>query len=301
MFKCFLANCAFRSTVSLGCLLAGWVLATPPSAHANSRFQTNGVNLYQETSPTPHTLHPTALITADAPAPKQIASRFPDDPLNSPFPIPWPWILETQEEFSDQGTTGQRYYRSQALVSPDGQYAAYTRISLMATPALHESKVTSVMFLENLQTGKLQVIKANSPVAKHLSNLEQVEETPGIMSILMPVSWSANGDRLLSRQLEGFFSTSDVTDYGVIWERNTNQTTTVTPTPNPQAHETAILLGWNNPHGDQVLFRSGMLGAENWPTVAVTPQGEIQLAHGEQSVTYGQLVTHSWTGSQSLP
>ncbi|MEA5509690.1 hypothetical protein VB715_07925 [Crocosphaera sp. UHCC 0190] len=295
MFKRFLAHQWFPSTISAGCLLTGWLLATPLSVHAETNFIPPEMDYGVETVSLESSL---AQFEGET---ESQSSTVPNDPLDSPFPVPWQWLIETQQEFSSKGTVGQRYYRSQALLSPDGQYAAYTRISMIATPELHESQATSVMFLENLQTGELQVIRPDSPLAKHLHDGENPENEPGIMSILIPVSWSSNGDRLLSRQMEGFFSTSDVTDYAVIWERDTNQTTTVTPTPKPQDHQTAILLGWNDNNGNEVLFRSGMLGDEDWPVVAVTPQGNTLLAKDADSVTYGQLVTRSWTGSQILP
>ncbi|MGB5595963.1 MAG: hypothetical protein WBM32_18540 [Crocosphaera sp.] len=294
MFKRFLAHQRCYFTLSLGYLLSGWLLATPLSVHAqpNSILTEQGDELKN------------VLIDSDIPInPIETAfdaSTVPNDPLDSPFPVPWQWIIETQQEFRDQGVEGNRYYRSQALVSPDGKYAAYTRIQMVAASELYQSQVTSVVFLENLETGELQVIRADSPLAKYLLESYAHEDISGLISVLMPISWSAKGDRLLSRQLEGFFNTSDVTDYGVIWERESNETTTLTPVQNPHDHETAILLGWNDDNGEQVLFRSGSLGDEDWPLVAVTDEGDTLLATDADSVTYGQFVTRSWTGSQIL-
>jgi hypothetical protein len=225
-------------------------------------------------------------------------SSIPSDPLNSPFPIPWEWIWKTQAEFSEKGSSGLRYYRSPALVSPDGQYAAYTRIQMDVEPEFYRSRIASVMFLENLQTGELKIIRAASPLAKHLAEATAGEELSGAMSVLIPVSWSANGDRLLSRQVEGFLSTSDVSDYAVIWERQTQQTTTLSP--NNSEEEMAILLGWSHLDPDRILFRAGVLGEEDWSIWAVAPNGQTFLASEKDSITYGQQVTHSWTGVQAL-
>ncbi len=294
MFKRFLAHQRCHFTLSIGCLLSGWLLATPLSVHAQPNSilteqvdEVKTVSIDSEISTNP-------IETAFD------ASTVPNDPLDSPFPVPWQWIVETQQEFRDQGVQGNRYYRSQALVSPDGKYAAYTRIHMVAASELYQSQVAGVVFLENLETGELQVIRADSPLAKYLLENNAQEDISGLISVLMPISWSAKGDRLLSRQLEGFFNTSDVTDYGVIWERESNETTTLTPVQNPHDHETAILLGWNDDNGEQVLFRSGSLGDEDWPLVAVTDEGDTLLATDADSVTHGQLVTRSWTGSQIL-
>jgi len=45
------------------------------------------------------------------------------------------------------------------------------------------------MFLENIQTGELQVIRAKSPIALYLEEAgENSEEMAGVISLLMPVS-----------------------------------------------------------------------------------------------------------------
>ncbi len=280
--------------VSLSCLLTGLLLSLSPSVQAQSDnvmknvAHTSSTFLFQPSLP---------VLDTDA-DPDTMTAPFADDPLNSPFPIPWNWILKSQEEVSDKGGSGLRYYRSPSLVSPDGKYAAYARIQMQAESDLFRSRVTSVLFLENLQTGELRIIRAESPIANHLLEAEPDEESAGIISVLIPVSWSANGDRLLSRQVEGFFSTSDVSDYGVIWDRQTHRTTTLSPQESEEA--IAILLGWDQRHPDQVLFRAGLLGEEEWPVLSVTLNGQTAIATEPDSVTYGQLVTHSWTGSQAL-
>jgi hypothetical protein len=87
------------------------------------------------------------------------------DPLDSPHPIPWNWVLATHAELCASNSSGVRYYRSQSLLSPDGQYAAYSRIQMEGQPELYQSRVTSVVFVENLQTGDLRTITPSSPWA----------------------------------------------------------------------------------------------------------------------------------------
>jgi hypothetical protein len=232
------------------------------------------------------------------PQPQFNAPTAAEDPLNSAYPVPWNWILQTQAEFTEKGGSGLRYYRTPALVSPDGQYAAYTRIQMQVESELYRSRVTSVMFLENLQTGELRVIRAASPIADHLSGAAVSGEMPGIISILMPVSWSANGERLLSRQFEGFLSTSDATDYAVIWERSANRTFTLSP--DRTDYTTAVLLGWSDTNPERVLFRAGILGEEQWLNWSVALSGQTALASQDNSIVYGQLLTRSWTGGQDL-
>ncbi|MGK7873385.1 MAG: hypothetical protein AB4426_08745 [Xenococcaceae cyanobacterium] len=209
------------------------------------------------------------------------------DPLDSPHPIPWNWIMKTYSEFSEKGSSGLRYYRSPSLISPDGQYAAYSRIQMQADPELFRNCVTSMMFLENLQTGDLQTITPSSSLADNLFDSNQEADMLGKMSILIPVSWSENGNRILSRQFEGIFGTSDASDYAVIWDRHSNRTTTLTPNRVPYTH--AVLLGWSQTDPNQVLFRAGILGEEQWSVWSVDLNGKTVLASKDEPIVFKKL------------
>jgi hypothetical protein len=219
------------------------------------------------------------------------------DPLNSPHPVPWEWVMKTYTELTASGKTGIRYYRSPSLISPDGNYAAYSRISIEVLPELYRTRVSSVMFLENLHTGHLQTVTASSPLADNPFNSNEEAELPGAISILIPVSWSADGNRLLSRQFEGLFSTSDASDFAVIWDRVSNTSKTLAPVR--VQYSNAILLGWDDKNHDQVLFRAGILGDENWGVWAVDMKGETKSASQEQPKIFGELIQQVWAGPQT--
>ncbi len=220
------------------------------------------------------------------------------DPLNSPYPVPWNWVMKTYEDISSQEGSGVRYYRSHSLLSPDGEYAAYSRIQMQVQPELYHSQVSSVMFLENLRTGKLQEVKASSPLALHLL-LRGKSATPGIISILSPIGWSKSSDRLLARQFEGFFNTSDVSDYAVIWHRYKNQTTTLAPAQTYHDHAMSILLGWSQTDPDRVVFRVGELGDEHWQMWTVAENGQTTPAPSiEQPIVFGLRQMKLWAGEQ---
>jgi len=219
------------------------------------------------------------------------------DPLDSPHPIPWSWVLASHAEISTSNSSGTRYYRSPSLVSPDGQYAAYSRIQMQGQPELYRSRVTSVMFVENLHTGDLRTITASSPLAGNPLVGNEEADLPGTISILIPVSWSKSGDRLLARQFEGLFSTSDASDYAVIWDRQQNLTSTITP--GRIQYSSAVLLGWSQTNPNQVLFRAGEMGDERWPVWAVDLGGQTILAHQDQPIIYGQVVNQVWAGPQA--
>lgn len=221
------------------------------------------------------------------------------DPLGSPHPIPWNWVMTTYADVSSNRGFGLRYYRSQSLVSPDGNYAAYSRIQMQVQPELYHSRVSSVMFVENLQTGELQAIAATSPLADNPFVAGEDADRPGNISILTPVGWSETGDCLLSRQFEGLFSSSDASDFAVIWNRQQNRSSTVAPSQTEYNHEISILLGWSQTEPDQVLFRAGNLGDEQWPLWAVADDGKTVAATDvDRPLVFGQWLNQVWGGPQ---
>lgn len=229
--------------------------------------------------------------------PEMTPSGLQLDPLDSPHPIPWNWVLTTHAELSASGQSGVRYYRSPALVSPDGLYAAYTRIQMDGEPELYKSRVSSVMFVENLKTGDLHTVTAASPLSDSPLAANEEAEMPGIISILIPVSWSRLSDRLLSRQFEGLLGTSDASDFAVIWDRDHNRTATLAP--DCIEYSAAILLGWSQIKPDHVLFRAGEMGDENPPIWAVGLNNQTTLAQEEKPMIYGQQVNQVWAGPQA--
>lgn len=224
------------------------------------------------------------------------------DPIGSPHPIPWNWIQATQESISSKGRSGVRYYRSVPVVSPDGRYAVYSRVQLEVQPDMYNSRVSSVLFIEDRQTKKLRVVSSTSAVNDPLlkvnvssPNSNSQGNSQGTITVFVPVSWSEKGDRFLARKFEGYLNTSDVTDRAVIWNRTNNQSHHVTPAQDEHQHEIAVLLGWNKTQPDQVLFRTGELGDEEWPVMAVSYDGTtVAATEADQPVTYGQKVKELW-------
>ncbi len=220
------------------------------------------------------------------------------DPIGSPHPIPWNWVMTTHVDVSSKSDSRLHYYRSPSLVSPNGKYAAYSRIQMDVQPELYRSRVSSVMFVEDLQTRELQVIKATSPLGNN-SLVAAANAVPGAISILTPVSWSKTSDRLLARQFEGLFSSSDASDFAVIWYQQQNRTSTVAPSQAQYNHEISILLGWSQIDPDQVIFRAGNLGDEQWPLWAVAGNGQTVAATDvDQPMVFGKLLNQVWSGPQ---
>jgi hypothetical protein len=117
---------------------------------------------------------------------------------------------------------------------------------------------------------------------------------------LVPVSWSQKGDRFLARKFEGLFNTADASDEAVIWDRQRNNTNSIAPAQEAYEYDTAVLLGWSKTQPDQVLFRAGKLGDEDWPLVQVSSDGKTVTTSSEtdQPMTYGQKLTNVWGDPQ---
>ncbi|HLO84777.1 MAG TPA: hypothetical protein VK203_07160 [Nostocaceae cyanobacterium] len=235
--------------------------------------------------------------------PPSDVDAIPADPIGSPHPIPWKWIMVTQETVGAKGGSGVRYYRSVPVISPDRKYAVYSRVQMEVKPEMYNSRVSSILFVQDMQTKRLRVMAATStydPLLKRPA-APQDEPTEGKIGVLVPVSWSQKGDRFLARQFEGIFNTADATDSAVIWDRQKNHASTVAPAQAADEHEKiAILLGWSKSQPENVLFRAGELGEENWPLVQVAIDGKtVQMTQdGDQPITFGEIVTPVWAEPQ---
>ncbi|BAZ27889.1 hypothetical protein NIES4074_03170 [Cylindrospermum sp. NIES-4074] len=226
-------------------------------------------------------------------------SQTAADPIGSPHPIPWKWILVTQETVGGNGGSGVRHYRSVPVVSPDRKYAVYSRVQLEVKPEMYNSRVSSVLFVQDMQTKRLRVMATTSAVSDPLlqASVESAEQpdTNGTIGVLVPVSWSEKGDRFLARRFEGIFNTADSTDQAVIWDRQQNNINTVAPAQEESDHEKiSILLGWSKNQPDHVLFRTGELGDEDWPLVKVSSDGKTVNVTTDQPITFGERVTPVW-------
>ncbi|MEC4817309.1 MAG: hypothetical protein SAK29_29165 [Scytonema sp. PMC 1069.18] len=221
------------------------------------------------------------------------------DPIGSPHPIPWTWIQNTQQTVASKSGSGVRYYRSVPVISPDGRYAIYSRVQIEVKPEMYNSRVNSVLFVEDRQTKQLRVVSSTSanirdPLLK-TSLSSPNRESHGTIAVLVPVSWSEKGDRFLARKFEGAMNTSDVTDHAVIWNRQNKQSQTITPSQQQYKHEIAVLLGWSKERPTNVLFRAGEMGQEKWPKLTVTYDGTtVAATDADQPVTFGEKVKNIW-------
>ncbi|MBD2493827.1 hypothetical protein [Nostoc sp. FACHB-280] len=269
----------------------------------NSVVGSSGLNRIPGIEPIPQT--PESGSTDDLPAMEAPSEEQAEqvDPIGSPHPIPWKWIVATQEAIGSKGNSGVRYYRSVPVVSPDGKYAVYSRVQMEIQPEMYNSRVSSTMFVEDRETKKLRVMASTSEIKdpllhRQVAPPEQMQEN-GKIGVLVPVSWSEKSDRFLARKFEGVFNTGDATDRAVIWDRQKNHTNTVAPARQDDEHEKiAVLLGWSKNQPDHVLFREGEMGEEDWPLVQVATDGKtVNTNDTDQPVTFGEH-KEVWSGPQ---
>jgi hypothetical protein len=216
------------------------------------------------------------------------------DPLNSPHPIPWNWVMVTAQS-TIASAAKLHYYRSQSLISPDGVYAAYSRIQMQVGAEFFHSRVSSVLFVENLKTGDLQAITPTAPLADNPFMPEE-DRLQGSISIVIPVSWSETGSHLLAREFESLFCSDMASDYAVIVNLPEQRVSTIAPTRIQYTY--AVLLGWSASHPTQALFRVGELGNDLWHLWTVDVSGQTLPAQDDRPVTFGQSVSSVWMGPQ---
>jgi hypothetical protein len=229
-----------------------------------------------QSSRTPLSLVQTASSTFH-PAPVNVSASAlqNQDPLNSAYPIPWAAIWENQTKATQSGKVLTLKYLSGTVTSPDGQRQAHSEINLQVNPELTQSYVSSNLIIADAKGSVLQRI----PSTMHLGG-ERVKETTaipvGTLSILMPATWSEDGQQLLTRQFEAVLGSDVASDYALVWDKKTQTVKTVTPTP--QNYDTAILLGWSPHNPDRVLFRTTILGEQQTNLVAVVTQDGTTIA-----------------------
>ncbi|MBW4652257.1 MAG: hypothetical protein KME20_04295 [Kaiparowitsia implicata GSE-PSE-MK54-09C] len=219
------------------------------------------------------------------------------DPLNSPFPIPWSWVQATQSGATQPGASRLRYYRTPALVSPTGDYAAYSRFQMRVEADFAQSCVSSVLFVENLRNGELQTVTAESPFADNPFSDSDDAAQPGTIAMLLPIAWSETGDRILAREFESRFGSGLASDFAVVWHRATGKACTFAPSG--VQYSNAILLGWSQVTPQQVLFQAGMIGDMDWPLWRVDANGTTTSAPADKPIVFGSYQTNLWVGPQA--
>ncbi|MEM9214454.1 MAG: hypothetical protein AAGD25_08915 [Cyanobacteria bacterium P01_F01_bin.150] len=284
--KSLLTTSSTAVSAAVGFLAMGVMAALPSQAQESDM---TGGDFNQSADPT---------FSAQIDAVQAINPSERLDPIGSPHPLPWNWVLDVQSLSMESAASQMFYYRSPALMSPDGAYATYARMQILRVADPQLSQVNSLLFLENMETGEIQFMTATSPEMRHILLKGADSQQPGMLSMLMPISWSEEGDRVLVRAFESIFSTDIAADYAIIWHQTPNQVEHVVPTNAEYSH--AVLLGWSQTNPDEVLFEVGNLGDEIRPLMAMVEADDYYMVTADKPITYGQTAATFWNGPQTV-
>lgn len=190
-----------------------------------------------------------------------------DDLLNSQYAIPWQAIQQAQDTVTRTGQAQSFRYRSPVSVAPDQKTRAYSELHLSLHPKPSHSFINSQLIIET------QTQTHRFPSTLH-HGLEAQSNTsaamPGTFSILLPAAWSADGQSLLLRQLEGLFGSDVASDYALVWQPSQPALQTYHPTA--VDYDSATLMGWSQNRPGEILFQTRLLGNPTSQLVTVSPQ-----------------------------
>jgi hypothetical protein len=206
-------------------------------------------------------------------------------------------IWQNQTQATQTGKVITLQYVGSAIASPDGQRKAHSEISLELHPEVTQSRVASHLIITDAKGTEIQKIASSMHLGDGMVKETSGTAAVGTLSILMPATWSKDGQQLLARQFEAVFGSDVSSDYALVWNRKTQQVKTVAPVP--QDYDTAILLGWSHRNPDQILFRTAILGEQKTTLVAVNHDGVTVASEGDRVLHLGQSMMTAPPSSQA--
>ncbi len=161
-------------------------------------------------------------------------------------PIPRLWLQDLQQQSFVRNCRLVGLLRSQPLISGDGRWQVYSRITYEITP-VGLGRLSSVLFAQDNQTQQLQTIYNPSSIFR------EGDELGLDFLFLLPMEWR-NG-QVLVREYSGLFRSQAILNRAVLWspEEGGKPAQLTTRTPDPQFPAT-VLLGWDSSSNDRVLF-----------------------------------------------
>jgi hypothetical protein len=275
----------FLSRLSAGLLAISSILAIPSPFWASAEVLASPLGPHLSEKPIQAANPSTRLILP--------VTNSGQDPLQSPFPLPWHLIEQQQAQATKLNRSALLKYATTPLRSPDGQVVAASEIDVRISPDFRQSHIFSQLVLKTAQGKSITVIPSSMHLSQSAVDETAARDLPGTVAILVPAAWSPDGQKLLSRQFEAVFGSDVSSDYAVIWDRNQQLTKTVSPLP--LNYDSATLLGWNPKQPSQVLFNTTILGEKEGTVLAVDYRSNTvasPLTPGKTpSIHYGQAFT----------
>ena len=161
-------------------------------------------------------------------------------------PIPRLWLQDLQQQSYERNCRLVGLLRSKPLVSDDGRWQVYSRVTYEVTPVGY-GRLSSVLFAQDRQTQELEAIYSPTSVFQAGDNL-------GLdFLFLLPVEWR-NG-QVLVREYSGLFRSQAILNRAVLWlpAKSGDVAQLSFRTPDPK-YPATLLLGWDRSSQDRVLF-----------------------------------------------
>ncbi len=250
---------------------APWLSVSPVAAQTSFHPDHPGQNIPAKTQNIPE---------------KTTTPTTEQDPLRSPYPIPWSPIWEHQAKASSSGQPITWHYTSPPLQSPDGQLQAISKIEVYLQPDFRESHILSQVWVKNQAGQTVETVLSSMHLGESRVSETAARHLPGTVSMLVPAAWSDDSQHLLLRQFEALFGSDIASDYGIVWDRSQGSTRTFAP--EPINYDTATLLGWSRNHPDQVLFSTSIMGDSREQLLAVNFQGHTVASPGDRPLIVQQ-------------
>lgn len=162
-------------------------------------------------------------------------------------PIPRLWLQDIQQQSFERNCTLVGILRGQPLVSEDGRWEVYSRVTYKITP-VGFGRLSSALFVRDRQTQSLETIYAPASIFRQDDDL-------GLdFLFLLPIEW--RNDRVLVREFSGLFRSQAILNQAIVWHPPTDSSPARLhiETPQPDVPAT-VLLGWDpQSESNRILF-----------------------------------------------
>lgn len=162
-------------------------------------------------------------------------------------PIPRLWLQDIQDRAYQNNCTMVGVLRGQPLVSNDGRWEVYSRVTYEITP-LGFGRLSSTLFSRDRQTQALETIYAPASIFR-------TDEELGLdFLFLLPIEWRNN--RVLVREFSGLFRSQAILNRAIVWQPPTEAAPARLQIETPQSDFPAtVLMGWEpEPESNRILF-----------------------------------------------
>ena len=162
-------------------------------------------------------------------------------------PIPRLWLQDIQDRAYENNCTMVGVLRGQPLVSEDGRWEVYSRVTYEITP-VGFGRLSSTLFARDRQSQALETIYAPASVFR-------TDDDLGLdFLFLLPIEWRNN--RVLVREFSGLFRSQAILNQAIVWHPPKEAAPAFLQIEAPQSDFPAtVLMGWEaETESNRILF-----------------------------------------------